>query len=69
MEGAVAEDSGTLYPLEMKKHSDPAKKDLEAFAMIDKIPNVKRGSGGVICFYDNLVTLKAGDRAIPVKYL
>ena len=65
----LIEDGGTLYPLEMKKHADPTKKDVEAFAWIDKIPNVKRGSGGVICLYDNLVTLKDKDRVIPVKYL
>ena len=65
----LIEDGGTLYPLEMKKHADPQKKDVEAFAVLDKIPNVKRGNGGVICLYDNLVSLKNGDRVIPVKYL
>ncbi len=65
----LIEEGGTLYPLEMKKHADPQKKDVEAFAVLDKIPNVKRGNGGVICLYDNLVSLKNGDRVIPVKYL
>ena len=65
----LIEDGGTLYPLEMKKHADPQKKDLEAFAVIDKIPGVQRGPGGVICLYDNLITLKGSDRVIPVKYL
>jgi predicted AAA+ superfamily ATPase len=65
----LIEDNGTLYPLEMKKHADPQKKDISAFALLDKIPNIKRGSGGVICMYDNLITLKDSDKAIPVKYL
>lgn len=65
----LIEDGGTLYPLEMKKHADPQKKDIDAFSLLDKIPNVKRGAGGVICLYDNLVTLKGSDRVIPVKYL
>ena len=65
----LIEDGGALYPLEMKKHADPQKKDADAFALIDKIPNVKRGNGGVICLYDNLVTLKGNDRVIPVKFL
>lgn len=65
----LIEDSGTLYPLEIKKHADPQEKDISAFALLDKIPNIKRGSGGVICMYDNLITLKDSDRAIPVKYL
>ena len=65
----LIEDGGTLYPLEMKKHADPQKKDVDTFALIDKIPNVKRGTGGVICLYDNLVTLKGDDRVIPIKFL
>lgn len=65
----LIEDNGRLYPLEMKKHADPQKKDITAFDLLDKIPNIKRGSGGVICMYDNLITLKDSDRVIPVKYL
>lgn len=53
----------------MKKHADPQKKDMEAFAVIDKIPGVQRGAGGVICLYDNLITLRGSDRVIPIKYL
>lgn len=65
----VIVEDGTLYPLEMKKHADPQKKDMDAFDIIDNIPGVKRGPGGVICLYDNLVTLKGSDRVIPVSYL
>lgn len=65
----LIEDGGTLYPLEIKKHADPDKHDLDAFALLDKIPTVKRGTGGVICLYENLLTLKDDDKAIPVKFL
>ena len=65
----LIEDGGVLYPLEMKKHADPKKKDMDAFDLLDRIPGVQRGSGGVICLYDNLVTLKGNDRVIPLKYL
>jgi len=65
----LIEDNGTLYPIEMKKYADPQKKDVTSFALLDNIPNVKRGSGGVVCLYDNLITLKDSDRVIPVKYL
>lgn len=65
----LIEDGGVLYPLEMKKHADPQRSDVDAFDIIDKIPGVKRGSGGVICLYDNLITLKGNDRVIPIKYL
>ena len=65
----LIEDSGTLYPLEMKKHADPSKKDIDAFSVLDKIAGVKRGPGGVICLYDKLVTLQGNDKIIPVCYL
>lgn len=65
----LIEDGGTLYPLEMKKHADPSKRDIDAFDVLDKIPGVKRGPGGVICLYDKLVTLQGDDKIIPINYL
>ena len=65
----LIEDSGTLYPIEMKKHADPSKKDIDAFSILDKIPGVKRGSGGVVCLYDKLITLQGDDKVIPINYL
>lgn len=65
----LIEEGGVLYPLEVKKHADPRKKDIAAFSVLDKIPGMKRGEGGVICLYDDLVTLSGSDRVIPVSYL
>jgi predicted AAA+ superfamily ATPase len=65
----LIENNGTLYPIEIKKHADPQKGDIAAFKLLDKISNIKRGTGGVVCLYDNLITLNDSDRAIPVKYL
>ena len=65
----LIEDNGILYPLEIKKHADPQKKDVHAFSVLDRIPDIKRGPGGVICMYDNLVTLKGNDRVIPINFL
>ena len=65
----LIEENGVLYPLEIKKHADPSNKDAAAFSLLDKIPGVKRGPGGVICLYDKLVTLQGEDRVIPVQYL
>ncbi|MCL2627692.1 MAG: ATP-binding protein [Oscillospiraceae bacterium] len=62
-------DSGLLYPIEIKKHADPSKSDVMKFSILDKIPNVKRGQGGVVCLYDNLTTLHECDKAIPITYL
>lgn len=65
----LIEEGDMLYPLEMKKHADPKVSDLKNFDVLDKIPGVKRGPGGVICAYDRLVTLKGNDRVIPINYL
>ena len=65
----LIEDGGILYPIEIKKHADPVKSDVAKFSILDRIPNIKRGSGGVVCLYDNLVTLQGNDRAIPINLL
>lgn len=62
-------EKGAPCPLGMKKHIDPPEKDMDAFALLDKIPSVRRGPGGVICLYDRLVSLKGSDRVIPINYL
>ena len=65
----LIEQEGTLYPIEIKKHSDPSKADIKSFTILDKISGIKRGEGGVICTYDNLINLKGNDKAIPIEYL
>ena len=65
----LIECNGVLYPLEMKKHADPKAADIKAFAVLDDIPGVQRGSGGVICTYHQLVTLKDNDKVIPISYI
>ena len=65
----LIENNGTLYPIEIKKHADPQKSDAKAFKLLDSIPNVKKGQGGIVCLYDNLVTLTEGVKVIPIKYL
>lgn len=65
----LIENNGTLYPIEIKKHADPQKSDAKAFKLLDSIPNVKKVQGGIVCLYDNLVTLTEGVKVIPIKYL
>ena len=65
----IIEDAGMLHPIEIKKHADPSVKDISAFSVLDKIANVKRGAGGVVCLYDRMMTLKDNDRIIPISML
>lgn len=65
----LIEENGILHPIEIKKHADPQKKDIEAFDLLEKLPGVKRGPGGVVCLYEKLVSLRGEDKVIPVHYL
>ena len=65
----LIEENGTLYPIEIKKHADPQRKDVDAFSLLDKLPGIKRGPGGVVCLYDRLITLRKEDMVIPINYL
>ena len=62
-------EGDTLYPIEIKKNADPRKDDIKAFRLLDKMNKIKRGSGGIICLYDNLISLKENDMIIPIGYI
>lgn len=59
----------TLYPIEIKKYSDPRKEDISAFGVLNKISGVNRGRGGIVCLYDKLLPLSREDWVIPLKYV
>ena len=65
----LIEENGVLYPLEMKKHADPKPGDVKAFDILNELPGIRRGPGGVICTYDRLTTLKGEDKVIPVWFI
>ena len=65
----LIENGGTLYPLEIKKHADPSASDVKQFSLLDRIPGISRGSGGLICLYDDFVPLSEHDKAIPIAML
>lgn len=60
---------GMLYPIEIKKHADPHKRDIAAFDVVDKLPDIKRGNGCVVCAYNNLLPLPEKDFVVPVSFL
>ncbi|MDR1205770.1 MAG: DUF4143 domain-containing protein [Peptococcaceae bacterium] len=61
--------SGVLYPIEIKKHIHCDKNDITAFKQLDKIPDMKRGEGCVICMAEDVFPITATDRAVGVRYL
>jgi len=59
----------TLYPIEMKKHISCDKSDIKAFKQLDKIPDMKRGEGCVVCMADDVFPITSTDKAVGVRYL
>lgn len=59
----------TLYPVEIKKHADPRREDTDTFRMLDKLSDIRRGPGGVVCMYDRLIPLTGDDMVIPLNYI
>lgn len=62
----IIEADGFLHPVEIKKSSDPSPEDIAALDLIESIPNVKRGKGGLICLTDRLMQYNIHDRIIPL---
>lgn len=65
----LIEQNGTLYPVEIKKTSNPGKKHIDNFLVLEKIKGVKVGTGGVICMYEKSVRLNDKNVTIPVTWL
>jgi predicted AAA+ superfamily ATPase len=62
--------NGRLFPLEIKMTANPEKKHIAAFKVLDTLPApYKRGDGGLVCCYEELVSLGAKDKVIPFQYL
>ena len=62
--------NGRLFPLEIKMTANPEKKHIAAFTVLDDMPApYQRGEGGLICCYDELISLGANDKVIPFRYL
>lgn len=65
----LIENNMILYPIKIKKHADPLKKDIEKFAVLNKFNNITVGEGAVISMYDKVITFDAKNKNIPVAYL
>ena len=65
----VLKQGGTIYPIEIKKHINCDKSDIHSFKQLDKIPDIRRGEGCVICMADDIFPITAMDKAVGVRYL
>ena len=61
--------NGFLYPIEIKKHISCDRGDIAAFKQLDRIADMKRGEGCVVCMADDVFPITSTDKAIGVSYL
>jgi predicted AAA+ superfamily ATPase len=62
-------DGDTLYPVEIKTTSDPVKSMTGAFRFLQNIPDVKVGSGAVICLAKECLPLADNVWTVPVNLI
>lgn len=64
----LLEQDGIYYPIEIKKKTNPDKKDIRAFQILDTL-KIKRGEGAVICLAAEHLPITQNVMAVPVGYL
>ncbi len=65
----IIEENGTLYPIEIKMTGNPKALMGSANAVLDKIPDKKRGMGVILCLTDKKTYLRDNLVALPISYL
>lgn len=60
----VLEENGTIHPLEIKKSSNPEKKSISSFHLLEK-SSLKIGEGGIICMASKPFPLDENNILIP----
>lgn len=65
----LIEQDDVLYPIEIKMSANPKLTMTNAFDVIEKIPEKKRGTGAIICMYESVLWLKDNIVALPVEYI
>jgi predicted AAA+ superfamily ATPase len=60
------EENGTLYPLEIKKTSNPDKRLTRVFRILEKSGKIL-GNGGIVCLYDEFLPLDKDNFIIPIR--
>jgi predicted AAA+ superfamily ATPase len=62
------EANGTLYPLEIKKTSNPDVRLTKVFDLLKKSGKIL-GNGGVVCLYDDFLPFNRDNYIIPIRCL
>ncbi|WP_349948940.1 DUF4143 domain-containing protein [Lacrimispora sp. BS-2] len=62
----LLEDSGRLYPMEIKKTATPQSQLTRVFGVIDKA-SLERGTGAVLCTTDRLSAFDSQNLIVPIR--
>lgn len=65
----IIEENGILYPIEIKKTTNPKSEMAKAFDVLDKDISKKRGIGVIICRSDYKLKLRDNLYALPIEYI
>ncbi len=65
----IIEENGILYPIEIKKSASPNKAMASTFDVLDKDIDKKRGTGAIVCLYDNKIYLSDNLVVLPIEYI
>lgn len=65
----IIEENGTLYPIEIKKSTNPTAIDASAFLALDKDIDKKRGPGAIICLGKYKLKLRDNLYLLPIEYI
>ena len=65
----ILEENGVLYPIEVKKKSNPNAGDIKAFDAIETVLKQKRGHGAVLCMARTHLPITAEVDAVPISYI
>ena len=65
----IIEENGLLYPIEIKMTGNPKASMASANPILDKIPDKKRGMGGILCLIDKKTYLRENLLALPIEYI
>ena len=65
----IIEEDGVLYPIEIKKATNPTASDADAFTLLDKDVGKKRGTGAIICMGEYKLKLRDNLYSLPVEFI
>lgn len=64
----VLEENGTLYPIEIKRSSNPEKKAIGSFALLRK-SSMEIGEGGIVCMSEKPYPIDENNNYIPCNII